>query len=123
MIAKGNLHGDGGKLARYLLTGEKDEIAEFVEARRLDYLSRDPVQAFEMLQRVAEANTKADYPFFHVQTRNPNGDKHLTDAAVVADCRPGGKAPRPHRPAAHCQLSYPAERRKTSACRMVPHRS
>ena len=31
MIAKGNLHGDGGALARYLMTGKKGEIAELLQ--------------------------------------------------------------------------------------------
>ncbi|HEY5328267.1 MAG TPA: relaxase/mobilization nuclease domain-containing protein [Acidobacteriaceae bacterium] len=79
MIAKGNLHSDGGGLARYLLTGEKDEIAHLVETRGLESFGTDPVRAFETLQKVAEANTKSPMPFFHVQTRNPDGDKQLTD--------------------------------------------
>lgn len=78
MIAKGNLHGDGGFLAHYLMTGDDNEIAELVETRGLDYLGRDPVQAFETLQKVAEANTQSTKPFFHVQTRNPDGDRKLT---------------------------------------------
>jgi Relaxase/Mobilisation nuclease domain len=79
MIAKGNLHGDGGKLAQYLINGDGNEIAEMVEARGLEYLGRDPIEAFEMLQKVAEANTQSTKPFFHVQTRNPFGDKQLTN--------------------------------------------
>ena len=78
MIAKGNLHGDGGSLALYLITGQKDEIAQLVETRGLQFFDSDPVQAFALLQKLAEANTKADYPFFHTQTRNPNGDRQLT---------------------------------------------
>ena len=50
MIAKGNLHGNGGKLARYLMTGELGEDVEFVEARGLDGFGADPVAAFEALQ-------------------------------------------------------------------------
>ena len=79
MIAKGNLHGDGGKLAQYLMNGQGDEHVEFVEARRLDYLSRDPAQAFKTLQQFADANTKAEMPFFHSQTRLAGGE-HLTNA-------------------------------------------
>jgi hypothetical protein len=80
MIAKGNLHGSGGFLAQYLMTGDAHEIAQLVETRGLEYLGRDPVEAFEMLQKVAEANTQSSKPFFHVQTRNPDGDKQLTEA-------------------------------------------
>ncbi len=80
MIAKGNLHGDGGGLARYLVSGDEHEIAELVETRGLENLGRDPVRAFEMLQKVAEANTRSTKPFFHAQTRNPDGDKQLTNA-------------------------------------------
>lgn len=79
MIAKGNLHGSGGFLAQYLMTGDAHEIAELVETRGLDFLGRDPVQAFEMLQKVAEANTHSTKPFFHVQTRNPDGSVAKTD--------------------------------------------
>ena len=79
MIAKGNLHGDGGFLANYLITGDENEIAELVETRGLEFLGRDPVEAFEMLQKIAEANTQSTKPFFHVYTRNPDGDKPLTN--------------------------------------------
>ena len=37
------------------------------------------MQAFDLLQKMAEANTKSPLPFFHTQTRNPPGE-HLTDA-------------------------------------------
>ena len=79
MIAKGNLHGDGGGLARYLVTGEKGEIAQLLETRGLQTFGTDPVQAFALLQKIAEANTKSPLPFFHTQTRNAPGE-HLTDA-------------------------------------------
>ena len=78
MIAKGNLHGDGGKLAQYLIIGDGNEIAELVEVRGLEYLGRDPIEAFEMLQKVAEANTQSTKPFFHAQTRNRSSE-HLTN--------------------------------------------
>lgn len=77
MIAKGNLHGDGARLARYVMTGEKGEIAELVEARGLECFGRDPVEAFATLQLLAAANTKSTKPFFHTQTRNAPGE-HLT---------------------------------------------
>ena len=78
MIAKGNLHGDGAKLARYMMTGEKGEIAELIGTRGLDTFGADPVKAFATLQRVAEANTRSTEPFFHSQTRNAPGE-HLTN--------------------------------------------
>ena len=75
MIAKGNLHGDGAKLARYMMTGEKGEIAELVETRGLEFFGSDPVEAFAMLQQVAEAMTGSTKPFFHSQTRNAPGEQ------------------------------------------------
>ena|SRR5271165_1355733 len=79
MIAKGNLHGDGGFLAQYLITGDENETAELLETRGLEFLGNDPVQAFEMLQRIADANTQSTKPFFHIQTRLAP-DEHLTNA-------------------------------------------
>ena len=75
MIAKGNLHGNGGKLARYLMTGELGEDVEFVEARGLDGFGADPVAAFEALQDIARHHTQAKKPFFHSQTRIAPGEQ------------------------------------------------
>jgi hypothetical protein len=77
MIAKGNLHGDGAKLAAYLITGMDGEIAELAETRGLEGFGNDPVAAFAALQQVAEAQTNSTMPFFHTQTRNAAGE-HLT---------------------------------------------
>jgi|SRR5271165_323703 len=82
MIAKGNLHGDGGALARYLMTGEKDEIAQLLETRGLEGFSRDPVEAFERMQQLADKRTNSQLPFFHTQTRLPHGE-NLTDAQLL----------------------------------------
>jgi Relaxase/Mobilisation nuclease domain len=79
MIAKGNLHGDGAKLAAYLLTAEEGQIAQLVETRGLEGFGSDPVAAFDALQQIADAHTRSTQPFFHVQTRNAPGE-HLTDA-------------------------------------------
>lgn len=79
MIAKGNLHGRGAKLASYLLTGENGEIAQLVEARGLETFGNDPVSAFATLQKIAEAHTRSTLPFFHTQTRAAPGE-HLSDA-------------------------------------------
>lgn len=75
MIAKGNLHGNGGKLARYLMTGELGEDVEFVEARGLDGFGPDPEAAFEALQDIARHHTQAKKPFFHTQTRLAPGEQ------------------------------------------------
>jgi relaxase-like protein len=77
MIAKGNLHGNGGNLARYLMVAGRGETVEFVEARGTDTFGRDPVEAFETLQLIAEQNTRSTKPFFHVQNRLP-ADEELT---------------------------------------------
>src|ERR1700684_3275691 len=82
MIAKGNPHGDGGKLARYLMTGENGEIAQLLETRGLEDFSRDPVEAFERMQQLADNRTKSPLPFFHTQTRLPHGE-NLTDAQLL----------------------------------------
>jgi hypothetical protein len=74
MIAKGNLHGNGAKLARYMMTGEKGEIAQVVETRGLDGFGGEPVKAFAILQQTAEAHTNCKLPFFHAQTRLPAGE-------------------------------------------------
>jgi hypothetical protein len=79
MIAKGNLHGDGAKLAAYLLTGEDREIAQLIETRGLEGFGGDPVAAFDAMQQVADAQTNSTKPFFHTQTRNAPGER-LTDA-------------------------------------------
>ena len=82
MILKGNLHGDGAALARYMLTGKDGEIAEFMEARGLDFFGGDPVKAFDLMQRMAEATTKSTMPFFHGQNRAAPGER-LTKAQVI----------------------------------------
>ena len=79
MIAKGNLHADGGTLARYLMTGKEGERVEFVEARGLDNFGSDPVAAFETLQQIAESHTHATKPFFHAQTRLAPGEELLPE--------------------------------------------
>ena len=78
MFAKGNLHGDGAALARYIMTGENGEIAQLLETRGLEDFGGDPVQAFAVLQQIAEAHTKSEKAFFHTQTRLP-ADERLTD--------------------------------------------
>jgi hypothetical protein len=71
MIAKGTPHRDGAILARYLVTGKKDESAELWE------LSGFPcsgiVPAFRSVHVMAAA-TKCLAPFFHVSVRNADGE-------------------------------------------------
>ena len=82
MILKGNLHGDGATLARYMLTGKDGEIATFMQSRGLEFFSSDPVEAFAIMQRMAEATTKSTMPFFHGQIRAAPGDRELTAEEV-----------------------------------------
>jgi hypothetical protein len=75
VIAKGNLHADGGNLARYLMMAGPGETVEFVEALGIGNFGRDPVEAFEMLQLIAEQNTRSTKPFFHAQNRLPANEE------------------------------------------------
>jgi len=72
MISKGTTHDNGGRLARYMVTGKKGERAELWELR--GFASPDIVDAFRSVHVVAEA-TKCQQPFFHVQVRNPETDR------------------------------------------------
>jgi hypothetical protein len=71
MIAKGNRHSDGTKLARYLITGKDGERAELAELRGFE--SADIVEAFRSIHVMADS-TRCKRPFFHVQVRNPAGE-------------------------------------------------
>jgi hypothetical protein len=58
MNAKGKIRGEGGKLARYLMTGEPGkERAELVEMRGLAEFGPDPVTAFDNLEKWAGEHT------------------------------------------------------------------
>jgi hypothetical protein len=73
VIAKGNLHGNGAKLARYLITGRKGERAELVELR--GFASPDIRQAFADVHiQAAEVRQNAK-PFFHAYVRLPAGEE------------------------------------------------
>src|SRR5580692_8217722 len=76
MIAKGTTHDNGGRLARYMVTGKKDERAELWELR--GFASPDIIDAFRSVHVIAEA-TKCQEPFFHVQVRNPETDSLTRD--------------------------------------------
>lgn len=71
MIAKGNRHNDGVRLARYLTEGAKGERAQLWELR--GFASDDIFEAFRDVHVMAEA-TKAQKPLFHVQVRNRDGE-------------------------------------------------
>ena len=72
MIAKGNLHAHGAKLAAYLTTSSGDETAELVELR--GFAATNIRDAFIDVQIQAGA-TKATKPFFHAYVRAPEGEK------------------------------------------------
>lgn len=72
MIAKGNTHADCGKLAAYMVTGKDGEKAELHELR--GFASDDIRKAFRTVAFLAEG-TNCDKPLFHVQVRNPEGEK------------------------------------------------
>lgn len=74
MIAKGNLHAHGVKLAAYLTTGKDDERAELAELR--GFVADTIRDAFIDVQIQAEG-TKAEKPFFHAYVRLP-ADETLT---------------------------------------------
>jgi hypothetical protein len=76
MIAKGNTHCDGVKLADYLLRGDPGERAELLDMR--GFATGDLHQAFADIELMKEA-TRADAALFHVQIRGADGEgKKLT---------------------------------------------
>jgi hypothetical protein len=72
MIAKGNLHNNGGKLAAYLVTGEGAERAELVELR--GFASDDIRTAFLDVE-IQAYGTRCTKPFFHAYTRLAPGEE------------------------------------------------
>lgn len=77
MIAKGNLHGDGAKLATYLVTGKDGERAELIELR--GFPTDNIRDAFLLAQLGAEAKTQSTRPFFHTYVRLPDGESLSRD--------------------------------------------
>ncbi len=72
MIAKGNLHAHGGRLAAYLTTGKDGERAELIEMRGIAAASlRD---GFRDIQCIAAGQTRCAKPFFHAYVRLPGGE-------------------------------------------------
>lgn len=77
MIAKGNLHASGGRLAAYMVTGKDGEKAELYQLRGFaDAGIRD---AFKTIDAAARGS-HCTKPFFHVQVRNQLTDRALTPA-------------------------------------------
>ncbi len=72
MIAKGNLHAHGAKLASYLTTTYADERAELVELR--GFAAGTIREAFLDVQ-IQAAATQATKPFFHAYVRAPEGER------------------------------------------------
>lgn len=72
MIAKGNPHNNGPRLARYLTADSRGN--ERVEIRELRGFASDNIlEAFALGQILAEG-TRAENPFFHVQVRLPKNE-------------------------------------------------
>lgn len=83
MIAKGNPHGNGAKLARYLMTGCRGERAELVELRGL---AGDDIHAAFATVALHAATTCCRKPFFHAYVRLPAGERlHREQWRAVAD--------------------------------------
>jgi hypothetical protein len=77
MIAKGNLHGHGAKLAAYLTTEKDDERAELAELRGFETPEQtrtDLHEAFGEAELDAEA-THCEKPFFHCYVRLPESER------------------------------------------------
>ena len=72
MIAKGNLHANGRKLAAYITTGKDGERAEMVEAR--GFASADLREGFATIEAIAATQTHCVKPFFHAYVRLPAGE-------------------------------------------------
>jgi hypothetical protein len=76
MIAKGNTHGDGDRLARYMTEGVEGERAELWDLR--GFATDDIREAFRSVHVMAEA-TRCEKPFFHAQVRLPDGEEITRD--------------------------------------------
>lgn len=72
MIAKGTLHDSGAKLAAYMATGKDGEEAQVHEVS--GFASDDIREAFRSIDAMAKGSRMAK-PFFHVQVRNPAGER------------------------------------------------
>jgi hypothetical protein len=80
MIAKGNFHSHGVKLAAYLVKAHPGERGELIEMRGFGPVG-DLRDGFRIEQIRARDGTRADKPFFHVHLRGPHGEgATLSDA-------------------------------------------
>jgi relaxase-like protein len=90
MIAKGNPHGDGAKLASYLVAGHHGELAELVLLR--GFAAADPATAFR-LEELRILGTKAAAGFFHCYVRLAAGERltrrQWIDVGDRAECALG----------------------------------
>jgi hypothetical protein len=77
VFAKGNLHANGVKLVNYILSAGPGERVELGGIQGFDFFSNDPREAARLMQRMADATTKCEKPWFHTQTRLP-ADERLT---------------------------------------------
>ena len=84
MIAKGNLHAHGAKLAAYLTTSYADETAELVELR--GFAATNIRDAFIDVQ-IQAAATRATKPFFHAYVRAPEGEQLTRDPRPLPQMR------------------------------------
>jgi hypothetical protein len=66
MIAKGTVHDNGARLARYLITSKRGETAQLSQLR--GFASDDILLAFRSIHVMAEA-TRCEHPFFHIQVK------------------------------------------------------
>jgi hypothetical protein len=73
MIAKGNHHAHGVKLAAYLVKGHPGERAELFDMRGFGSIG-DLRDAFRIEAMRARDGTKAEKPFFHVHLRGAAGE-------------------------------------------------
>ena len=71
MIAKGNLHAHGAKLAAYLTASSEGERAELVELRGF---AADNIRDAFIDVQIQAAGTRAAKPFFHAYVRAPQGE-------------------------------------------------
>lgn len=95
MIAKGNLHAHGQKLAAYLITGKMHERAELVELK--GFASPNIREAFVDVMIQAEA-TRCEKPFYHAHVRLPDGEAlRCSGASGMRAHKAGRGKPSPRR--------------------------
>ena len=73
MIAKGNFHAHGVKLATYMMQGKSGERAELVEMR--GFAAGDLRTAFRDIEIMGRDGTNAETAFFHTYVRLPSWER------------------------------------------------